>query len=111
MTSEAVKNPAASIRARLLALAQSKGQDYQRIRGRYAIGRFSYRLGRSTYRNKFVLKEATLFKLSTGETHPHAGQERLPDPGQVYQNLAVNSLIDLAPHSEFPKQDHHLFRR
>jgi hypothetical protein len=66
MTSEAVKNPAASIRARLLALAQSKGQDYQRIRGRYAIGRFFYDLGRSTYRNKFVLKEATLFKLSTG---------------------------------------------
>jgi hypothetical protein len=34
MTREPVKNPAASIRSRLLALAQSKGQDYQRILGR-----------------------------------------------------------------------------
>ena len=36
MTREPAKNPAASIRARLLALAQSKGQDYQRVLGRYA---------------------------------------------------------------------------
>jgi len=43
------KNTAASIRARLLALAQSKGEDYQRVLGRYAIERFLYRLGRSPY--------------------------------------------------------------
>ena len=42
MTREPAKNPAASIRARLLALAQSKGQDYQRVLGRYAIERFLY---------------------------------------------------------------------
>jgi hypothetical protein len=39
------KNTAASIRARLLSLAQSKGEDYQRILGRYAIERFLYRRG------------------------------------------------------------------
>jgi len=69
MTREPIKNPAASIRARLLVLAQSKGQDYQRILGRYAIERFLYRLGRSIYRDKFVIKGATLFTLWTGETH------------------------------------------
>jgi predicted nucleotidyltransferase component of viral defense system len=69
MTREPVKNPAASIRARLLALAQSKGQDYQRILGRYAIERFLYRLGSSIYRDKFAIKGATLFTLWTGETH------------------------------------------
>ena len=69
MTREPAKNPAASIRARLLALAQSKGQDYQRVLGRYAIERFLYRLGNSTYRDRFAIKGATLFTLWTGDTH------------------------------------------
>jgi len=69
MTREPAKNLAASIRARLLALAQSKGQDYQRVLGRYAIERFLYRLGSSPYRDRFAIKGATLFTLWTGETH------------------------------------------
>ena len=69
MTREKRKNTAASIRARLLALAQSKGEDYQRVLGRYAIERFLYRLGRSSYRDKFAVKGATLFTLWTGHTH------------------------------------------
>jgi predicted nucleotidyltransferase component of viral defense system len=63
------KNPAASIRARLLSLSQEKGEDYQRVLGRFAIERFLYRLGTSLYRDRFVLKGATLFTLWTGETH------------------------------------------
>jgi hypothetical protein len=47
MTREPATNSAASTRARLLALAQSRGQDYQRVLGRYVIERFLYRLGRS----------------------------------------------------------------
>ena len=69
MTREKGKNTAASIRTRLLALAQSKGEDYQRVLGRYAIERFLYRLGRSPYRDNFALKGATLFTLWTGQTH------------------------------------------
>lgn len=69
MTREKGKNTAASIRARLLALAQSNGEDYQRVLGRYAIERFLYRLGRSPYRDKFAIKGATLFTLWTGHTH------------------------------------------
>ena len=69
MTRKKGKNTAASVRARLLALAQSKGEDYQRVLGRYAIERFLYRLGRSPYRDKFALKGATLFTLWTGQTH------------------------------------------
>jgi len=69
MTREPAKNTAASIRVRLLALAQSKGQDFQRILGRFAIERFLYRLGNSTYRDRFAIKGATLFTLWTGETH------------------------------------------
>jgi len=69
VTREPRKTTAASIRARLLSLAQSKGEDYQRVLGRYAIERFLYRLGRSPYRDKFALKGATLFTLWTGQTH------------------------------------------
>jgi hypothetical protein len=42
------KNTAASVPARLLALAQSRGEDYQCVLGRYAIECFLYRLGRSS---------------------------------------------------------------
>jgi len=69
VTREKGKNTAASIRARLLAFAQSKGEDYQRVLGRYAIERFLYRLGQSPYRDNFALKGATLFTLWTGRTH------------------------------------------
>jgi predicted nucleotidyltransferase component of viral defense system len=69
VTRQKGKNTAASIRARLLALAHSKGEDYQRVLGRYAIERFLYRLGRSPYRDRFALKGATLFTLWTGHTH------------------------------------------
>jgi len=69
VTREKGKNTAASIRARLLALAQSNGEDYQRVLGRYAIERFLYRLGRSPYRDKFAIKGAALFTLWTGHTH------------------------------------------
>ncbi len=69
MTREPNKNPAASIRAKLLSLSREKGEDYQRVLGRFAVERFLYRLGISTYRDRFVLKGATLFTLWTGETH------------------------------------------
>jgi hypothetical protein len=69
MTREPFKNPAASIRARLLSMSEEKGEDYQRVLGRFAVERFLYRLGASPYRDSFVLKGATLFTLWTGETH------------------------------------------
>ncbi len=69
MRRESAKNPAASIRARLLTLAQSRGEDFQRILGKYAIERFLHRLGQSQYRDSFVLKGAALFTLWTGDTH------------------------------------------
>jgi predicted nucleotidyltransferase component of viral defense system len=81
MTREAAKNPTASIRARLLALAQSKGQDYQRVLSRYAIERFLYRLGESTHRDKFAIEGATLFTLWTGDTHRPTNDLDLPGWG------------------------------
>jgi predicted nucleotidyltransferase component of viral defense system len=69
MSREPARNLAASVRARLLTLAQEKGEDYQRILGKYAVERFLFRLGRSEYRDGFVLKGAMLFTLWMGEMH------------------------------------------
>lgn len=69
MTREPTRNVSASVRSRLLSLAQNRGEDYQRVLGRYAIERFLCRLGRSKYQDKFALKGATLFTLWTGQTH------------------------------------------
>lgn len=54
---------AASIRARLLARAQARGEDFNLVLNRYAIERFLYRLSMSSAREAFVLKGAMLFDL------------------------------------------------
>lgn len=51
-------NPAASVRARLLALAG--GEDFQRTLTRYAAERLLFRLGASAVRERFALKGASL---------------------------------------------------
>jgi hypothetical protein len=46
----------ASVRARLLRLAQQKGQSFELLLTRYAIERLLYRLSLSSHRDRFVLK-------------------------------------------------------
>ena len=69
MTREPAKNLAASIRARLLSLAQAPARTTREFLADFAIERFLYRLGSSPYRDRFVLKGATLFTLWTGKPH------------------------------------------
>ena len=57
------RNIGASVRARLLALAQRKGTEYQLLVTRYALERLLYRLGVSPHRDRFVLKGAMLFAI------------------------------------------------
>jgi hypothetical protein len=57
-----VKNSGASVRDRLLLDTQRKRGDFQLALRRYMIERFLYRLGRSEYRERFVLKGAMLFR-------------------------------------------------
>ncbi len=51
----------ASVRQRLLNIAQRDGTDFQVLLTRYALERFLYRLGRSPHRSTFLLKGAFLF--------------------------------------------------
>ncbi len=104
MTREPNKNPAASIRAKLLSLSREKGEDYQRVLGRFAIERFLYRLGISAYRDRFVLKGATLFTLWTGKTHRPTkdldllgwGSSAIADVEQVFRATALSLIANLS---------------
>jgi hypothetical protein len=61
MTTKAITDPAASIRARLLNHAKQHGDDYNRILTRYAIERLLYRLSLTDATDRYVLKGAMLF--------------------------------------------------
>jgi hypothetical protein len=63
MTQMRGANIAASVRQRLLDQAKSKRVDFNLLLTRYGLERFLYRLGRSEYRERFVLKGAMLFPL------------------------------------------------
>lgn len=56
-------NLAASVRARLLNLAQAQGTDFNAVLQRYALERLLYRLGQSAHADRFLLKGAMLFAL------------------------------------------------
>lgn len=63
MTQTRGASVAASVRQRLLDQARSKRVDFNLLLTRYGLERFLYRLGRSEYRERFVLKGAMLFPL------------------------------------------------
>ena len=54
---------AASIRARLLSKAKGEGTEFQLFLDRFACERFLYRLGKSSVRERCILKGATLLAL------------------------------------------------
>lgn len=66
---KSVKNIGASVRARLLALAKEKGQALDVLLTRYVLERFLYRLSRSDFADRFVLKGAML--VTTWFDEPH----------------------------------------
>lgn len=61
MRAKIVKNPAASVRARLFAHARQYGDDFQRVLTRYAIERLLFRLSQTEAAERYVLKGAMLF--------------------------------------------------
>ena len=59
------RNPAASVRARLLNKARADGVDYQLLLTRYGLERFLYRLSVSRERDNFLLKVSVRLKSTT----------------------------------------------
>ena len=56
-----VKNLQASVRQRLLNKAHKDNRPFNEILQYYAIERFLYRISRSDYSDKFILKGALMF--------------------------------------------------
>lgn len=57
------KGLAASVRQRLLNIAEQRGENYNLVLRRYVLERFLYRLGRSPHRSALILKGAMLFQV------------------------------------------------
>jgi hypothetical protein len=57
------------VRARRYNLAGKRGVEFQLVLTEFAIERLLYRLGRSSYRDRFVLKGAMLFRLWDATSH------------------------------------------
>lgn len=60
---------AASLRARLRDVARQRGEDFNLTLNSYAVERYLYRLSKSAWAGKFVLKGALLFDLWFDEPH------------------------------------------
>lgn len=75
MTARRLSNVSASVRQRLLTLAQTRGEDFQRVLTQYALERLLYRLCQSPFADRFTLKGALLFLLWMDE--PHRGYDNL----------------------------------
>ena len=75
----ALKNVGASVRARLLRMAQERHDSFEGLLVRYVHERLLYRLGRSEQATRFALKGALLFPL-WGPEVPRATRRRREDP-------------------------------
>lgn len=64
-----IRNVGASVRARLLNIAQERGQIFDLVLTRFALERLLYRLSISRHRKAFVLKGAML--VTTWFEDPH----------------------------------------
>lgn len=63
MSKSRIQNVAASIRERLLNKARTMNRPFNELLQYYAMERFLYRLGKSAYALKFVLKGALMFRM------------------------------------------------
>lgn len=69
MSEASISNLSASVRQRLLNLSHQRGEDFNLVLVRYGIERLLYRLVRSGYAERFVLKGALLFSLWAERLH------------------------------------------
>ena len=71
MTERKITNLPASIRQRLLQVAQSSNRPFQEVAQYYGMERYLYRLSISKHANKFVLKGALMLSAwGTATTRP-----------------------------------------
>lgn len=69
MTQVVIKNLPASVRQRLLNLADKRQEPFQRVLIQYGLERLLYRISVSKHRDRFVLKGALLFSVWSDTPH------------------------------------------
>jgi predicted nucleotidyltransferase component of viral defense system len=102
MSQQPSRNIAASVRQRLLNLAQSQREDFQGVLTRYALERLLYRLYQSDHRDRFILKGAVLFMLWSNEPHRATrdldllchGDNEIAHLEQVFQEICQTQVED-----------------
>jgi hypothetical protein len=69
LTTGNARNIAASVRAKLLNIANREGSDFGLVLTHFTLERLLYRVSESAYRDQFILKGAMLFQAWTQKAH------------------------------------------
>ena len=85
---KAATNLPASVRQRLLNLANENRQDFGMLSTKFALERFLYRLSVSPHRDNYVLKGALLLQLWTSEEADTIRIEKIRDE-EAYEGIRV----------------------
>ena len=93
-----IRNFGASVRARLQNLSRETGQSFDLILTRYALERLLYRLGKSAYADRFVLKGAML--LTSWFDDPHRATRDLDLGARIAVTVDVGFGDALEPGTE-----------
>lgn len=100
MREKILKNPAASIRARLANHAAQHNDTFGRVLTRYAIERLLFRLSKTPAAERYVLKGAMLFATWSGHVFRPTGDldllgEGAPDPAALTKLFTQVCQIDV----------------
>lgn len=93
--SDATEGLARSVHTRLIRHAREVGLDPTFVLARYGIERFLYRLSRSPYRDRFVLKGALLLMAWLGETLRPTRDADLLGFGDLSDGVLVSLFQDV----------------
>jgi predicted nucleotidyltransferase component of viral defense system len=96
------KNLVASIHDRLLAIARTRGDNFQYFLMRYALERLLYRLAQSPHADQFILKGALLFQLWTDQPHRPTrdldllghGSPAIPRMETIFREICLQPVED-----------------
>ena len=90
-----IRNLAASVRQRLRNLSRERGEDFNLTLTQYGLERLLYRLGKSEYADRFILKGAMLFVLWEGDAYRPTRDLDLLGYGDLDQQSITDVFRDI----------------
>ena len=100
--SKSLINIAASVRQRLLNLSRERKEDFGLLLTKYGLERVLYRMAKSEYRNRFILKGALLFELWTAQRYRPTrdadflalGQDTPQRFAKIFKEICKSKVVD-----------------